>query len=248
MSSQPGSGKQILLVDDSPLADDVVRQALEPFGYQVTWVEDGADVPAALAHGLPDLVLLDVMMPRVDGYEVCRRLRADPRTADLPILMLTARAQEVDTVVGLELGADDYLAKPFGERELLARVRALLRRVRRTHSSRTDTADAAASDSILRAGPLIVDLARHQAACSGVPLDLTPTEFELLHQLVLNAGYALKRETLLNQVWGYDWYGSPRVVDTHIQHLRKKLRRCLAQADRPELILTVRGVGYQFAD
>jgi two-component system alkaline phosphatase synthesis response regulator PhoP len=232
------SAKRILLVDDSPVVAQVVREALEPFGYRITWVEDGADVPAALEQSMPALVILDVMMPWVDGFEVCRRLRADPRTADLPILMLTARAEEVDRVVGLELGADDYLAKPFGQRELLARVRALLRRVART----------AAPVQVLRAGPVTLDLARRQAHCAGTPLDLTFTEFELLRVLVLNSDQALSRETLLNQVWGYDWYGDPRVVDTHIQHLRRKLRQChLPGGGGDELILTVRGVGYRFA-
>lgn len=229
------SGRDILLVDDSPVVADVAREALEPFGYRVAWVPDGADVPAALGQGLPDLIILDVMMPRVDGYEVCRRLRADTRTANLPILMLTARAEEVDRVVGLELGADDYLAKPFGERELLARVRALLRRAARTQ----------APARVLHAGSVTLDLARHEARCADTPLDLTPTEFDLLHLLVLNAGQTLERDTLLNQVWGYDWYGNSRVVDTHVQHLRHKLRQCCLEGK--ELIVTVRTVGYRFA-
>jgi len=228
------SGKHILLVDDSPVVAETVRDALEPFGYRVAWIEDGAGVPTALERGMPDLVILDVMMPGVDGYEACRRLRADPKTAHLPILMLTARAEEADKVVGLELGADDYLAKPFGERELLARVRALLRRVAR----------AAASAEMLRAGPIELDMARHQAQCAGTLLDLTPTEFDLLHLLIANPGQTLDRETLLNKVWGYDWYGNARVVDTHVQHLRRKLHACYPDE---ELILTVRGVGYRFA-
>jgi DNA-binding response OmpR family regulator len=227
------SGKRVLLVDDSPVIADAVRDALEPFGYEISWVEDGADVPAALERGMPDLVILDVMMPGVDGYEVCRRLRADSATAHLPIIMLTARAEEADKVVGLELGADDYLAKPFGERELLARVRALLRRVVR----------AQAPAQTLQAGPVVLDLASHQAHCAGELLDLTPTEFDLLHMLVLNAGQALARETLIDQVWGYDWYGDARVVDTHIQHLRRKLRQ--HSPDDEGLIHTVRGVGYR---
>jgi two-component system alkaline phosphatase synthesis response regulator PhoP len=235
MSDSMESGKRILLVDDSPVVADAVRDALEPFGYQIAWVEDGADVPAALAQRAPDLILLDVMMPGVDGYETCRRLRADSKTAHLPILMLTARAEEADKVVGLELGADDYLAKPFGERELLARVRALLRRVAR----------ARAPTQTLQAGPVTLDPASHQAHCAGTLLDLTPTEFELLHTLVLNAGQTLRRETLIEQVWGYDWYGDARVVDTHVQHLRRKLRQC--HPDDEELIATVRGVGYRFA-
>lgn len=240
MSDRIDTNKWILLVDDSPLTADVVREALEPFGYRVTWVEDGADVPEALAQGLPALILLDVMMPQVDGLEACRRLRASPATADVPIMMLTARSDEVDRVVGLELGADDYLTKPFGERELLARVRALLRRVARTSTPA----------QVLRAGPVSVDLSRRQADCAGHPLELTATEFELLHVLVLNAGYTLSRETLLDQVWGYDWYGSPRVVDTHIQHLRQKLQACLHQATGGDegLILTVRGIGYKFSE
>jgi two-component system alkaline phosphatase synthesis response regulator PhoP len=228
------SGKHILLVDDSPVVAEAVRDALEPFGYQVAWIEDGARVPAALERETPDLVILDVMMPGVDGYETCRRLRADPKTTYLPVLMLTARAEEADKVVGLELGADDYLAKPFGERELLARVRALLRRVAR----------AAAPTDMLRAGPIELDMARHQAQCAGTLLDLTPTEFDLLHLLIANSGQTLDRETLLNKVWGYDWYGNARVVDTHVQHLRRKLHQCYPDE---ELILTVRGIGYRFA-
>jgi len=228
------SAKQILLVDDSPIVADVVREALEPFGYRVAWVEDGDRVPAALAQGLPALVILDVMMPGVDGYEVCRRLRADPATVALPILMLTARAEEADKVVGLELGADDYLAKPFGERELLARTRALLRRAAR----------AEAPAQLLRGGPITLDPARHAARCGDTLLDLTPLEFDLLRALMLNAGRVLDRETLLNQVWGYDWYGDPRVVDTHVQHLRRKLRACCPDCE--ELLSTVRGVGYRF--
>jgi two-component system alkaline phosphatase synthesis response regulator PhoP len=228
------SGKHILLVDDSPVVADTVRDALEPFGFHVAWIEDGTDIPKALERQMPDLTILDVMMPGVDGYEACRRLRADPKTAHLPILMLTARAEEADKVVGLELGADDYLVKPFGERELLARVRALLRRVAR----------AEAPTDVLRAGPIELDMARHQAQCAGTPLDLTPTEFDLLHLLIVNPGQTLDRETLLNKVWGYDWYGNARVVDTHIQHLRRKLRQYYPDED---LILTVRGMGYRFA-
>jgi two-component system alkaline phosphatase synthesis response regulator PhoP len=228
------TGKHILLVDDSPVVADAVRDALEPFGFRVAWIEDGADIPKALERDMPDLAILDVMMPGVDGYEACRRLRADPKTAHLPILMLTARAEEADKVVGLELGADDYLGKPFGERELLARVRALLRRVAR----------AEAPAQTLRAGPVALDLARHQVECAGTPLDLTPTEFDLLHLLIASPGQTFDRETLLNKAWGYDWYGNARVVDTHIQHLRRKLRACYPDE---ELILTVRGVGYRFA-
>ena len=229
------TGKRILLVDDSPVVAEAVRGALEPFGFRVAWIEDGAEIPKALERRMPDLVILDVMMPGVDGYESRRRLRADPKTANLPILMLTARAEEADKVVGLELGADDYLAKPFGERELLARVRALLRRVAR----------AEGPTEVLRAGPITLDLARHQAQCAGTLLDLTPTEYQILKVLAQNPGRVFSRNELVDRVMGPDFFGDVRTIDVHILNLRRKIEpdpKC------PRYIKTVYGTGYKLSE
>jgi len=175
--------------------------------------------------------VLDLMLPRLDGLEVCRALR---RERDVPIIMLTARDEEVDRVVGLELGADDYVIKPFSVRELMARIKNVLRRV----APRPDQSASAA----IHAGALTVDPARHEAHCAGAALDLTALEFDLLHTLALHAGQVLSREQLLEQVWGYDYYGDLRVVDAAVKRLRAKLRVAAPQA---EIITTVRGVGYK---
>jgi DNA-binding response OmpR family regulator len=179
---------------------------------------------------LPDLVVLDLMLPGLDGLEVCRRLRADPASAALPVIMLTAKADEVDRVVGLEIGADDYLVKPFSPKELVARVRAILRRAHR-----------AAGAAPLSAGAITLDPSRHQARVGAMPLALTPKEFDLLHALLEAAGRVLSREHLLNRVWGYaraDEIES-RTVDVHVRRLRAKL------GPEGRRITTVKSVGYR---
>ncbi|MCS7002995.1 MAG: response regulator transcription factor, partial [Dehalococcoidia bacterium] len=185
----------------------------------------------------PDLIVLDVLLPKVDGFEVCRTLR---RETTVPILMLTAKAEEIDKVVGLEIGADDYLSKPFSVRVLMARVRATLRRVQ---MMRSEAKSGALQDERLVAGELVVDLARHEVTRGGAVVTLKPKEFELLAYLMRHRGRVLTRDVLLQNLWGYEYDGGTRTVDVHIRGLREKIE---ADPARPDWIQTVRGVGYRF--
>jgi two-component system response regulator VicR len=222
---------RILIVDDEPPIVEVLVYNLERASYEVVVARDGEEALVAARREQPDLVILDLMLPRLDGLEVCRALR---RERDVPIIMLTARDAEIDRVVGLELGADDYVVKPFSVRELVARVRSVLRRA--TPQSSTNTL------SLIRVGQLVVDPARYEAQWGGASLALTTQEFNLLHTLVRHAGQVLSREQLLQQVWGYDYYGDLRVVDAAVKRLRAKIRQAASGA---EVISTVRGVGYK---
>ncbi len=221
---------RVLIVEDEPDIRDLLAFHLERDGYQVTKSKTGADALRQLKSGLPDLVLLDLMLPEVDGLEVCRRLRQDPRTASLPIVMLTAKGEEVDRILGLELGADDYIVKPFSPKEVVARVRAVLRR------SRTPSGTAP-----IASGRLTIDLGRHTVDVAGSELELTPKEFDLLRALAEARGRVLSREFLLDRVWGYAAAGEieSRTVDVHVRRLRVKL------GDEGQRITTVKGVGYR---
>ena len=221
--------RTVLIVDDEPTLVATLRYNLEREGYKVVAATDGEKALSLARSERPDLMILDLMLPAIDGLEVCRILR---REMNLPILMLTARTGEVDKVVGLEIGADDYVTKPFSTRELLARVRALLRR---TNSS--------AEDESFSSGNLRVDMKRREVSRDGVPLELKPKEMELLIFFMRNRGRAFTREQLLREVWGYDFYGDSRTVDVHISWLRQKIED---QPGKPTRILTVRGVGYRF--
>jgi DNA-binding response OmpR family regulator len=242
-------GRKILVVDDEPVLVETMAYNLEQAGYQVTTAIDGASALEAARRETPDLVILDIMLPEMDGLEVCRLLRREDNTATTPIMMLTAKGEEIDKVVGLEVGADDYVTKPFGRRELLARVRALLRRAdypasTEEHHAPAGTADdAARKNNELVAGPLRIDLAGRRVYCRGQELDLQPKQFELLVYLVRNRGTVLTRDQVLYNVWGYDYAGDTRTVDVHIRWLREKLEEDPAN---PRLIQTVRGVGYVF--
>ena len=225
----------ILVVEDERELNTLVRRHLEDEGHRVVQAFDGPSALALVQHERPDLVILDWMLPRLDGLQVCRRLRRD---SIVPILMLTARAEEVDRVLGLEVGADDYLTKPFSIRELLARVRAIFRRIELQRGART----AEGSAVHLHDGPLRIDVDGHVASVDGRPLELTPKEFDLLVLLVRHPGRAFARDYLLDQVWGHDYSGlDTRTVDTHVLRLRRKLGPV---GDRIE---TVWGVGYRFA-
>ncbi|MRS12772.1 MAG: response regulator transcription factor [Actinobacteria bacterium] len=232
MASAPA---RILVVDDEESILQFVSYNLRKEGYDVTTAPDG-DTALELAAESPfDLVVLDIMLPGTDGYEVCRRLRA---AGDTPVLFLSARDTELDKVVGLELGGDDYLAKPFGVRELIARVKALLRR------SGARSTDALRDDSPLEAAGIVLDEAAHTARSGGADIDLTPREFELLACLMRHAGRVLSREFLLTEAWGWQYLVDTKTVDTHIKRLRDKLTS--AGVD-PAVVETVRGYGYRLA-
>jgi len=224
----------ILLIEDALDLADVVRRELETEGYQVRHAADGVTALQLFAQRPSDLVILDWMLPRLDGLEVLRRLRM---SSAVPVLMLTARGEETDRVVGLELGADDYLTKPFSLRELVARVHALLRRIQRVQEILA--ADRAAADVVLDYGPLRLDPAAYRVTLAGAPLDLTRTEFDLLRLLLRNPGRAFSRSYLLDTVWGADYVTGDRSVDNAILRLRKKL------GPLEDAIETVWGVGYR---
>ena len=224
---------KILVVDDEPPIVNMLAYNLKQGNYQVVIARDGEEALEQARREQPDLIILDLMLPRLDGLEVCRAIR---RERDVPIIMLTARDTEVDRVVGLELGADDYVVKPFSVRELMARVKNVLRR---TVSPSTSTASGA-----VRVGALALDAACRQAYWTDNELELATLEFDLLYHLARHAGQVLSREQLLEQVWGYHYHGDLRAVDAAIKRLRAKLRRITPDTD---LIVTVHSVGYKLS-
>jgi DNA-binding response OmpR family regulator len=235
---------KILVVDDEAVLLETIVYNLELAGYQVISAADGASALEMAHREKPDLMILDLMLPVIDGLEVCRQLRREDDTAGLLILMLTAKSEEIDKVVGLEVGADDYVTKPFSKHELLARVRALLRRQGKAivESAPMDTTPATRRPSRrLTCGPIEMNLDGRSVYRSGQEVDLQPKQYELLKCLMQNRGTVLTRDQLLQNVWGYDYAGDTRTVDVHVRWLREKLEEDPAN---PRLIQTVRGVGY----
>jgi len=226
--------RTVLVVDDEKDIRELVGFHLAEDGYAVREAESGEDALAGLAAERPALVILDVMLPGADGLEVCRRLRADPATATIPVIMLTARATEIDRVLGLEIGADDYIVKPFSPRELVARVHAVLRR---THGE-----DVPAPHEVFERGRLRIDFDTYEAFLDGQRVDLSLREFELLKFFVRHPNRVYDRLQVLDLVWGRDTHVEPRTVDVHVRRLRKRIER---DDTAPELIVTVRGVGYK---
>ncbi len=224
--------KQIYIVEDEKDIVDLLRYNLEKEGYRVLSSLDGAEAIKRIPEKSPDLVLLDLMLPGADGLSVCRSLKSDPKTARIPVVMLTAKGEESDKIVGLELGADDYVTKPFSVKELLARVKAVLRRFEK----------AGEGSPVQRFKDLSLDRASHVVTLKGKTLELTAKEFELLDYLLTNPGRVLSRDVLLNNVWGYDYFGTTRTVDVHVRRLREKLG---PYADH---LQTVKGYGYQFKE
>jgi DNA-binding response OmpR family regulator len=225
---------RILLVDDEESVQKLLRYPLEREGYAVVQARDGEEALERFAPGEIDLVVLDVMLPRIDGLEVCRRLRTQ---SAVPIIMLTARDDEVDKVLGLELGADDYITKPFSIREFRSRVRALLRRAQ--------LPPVGVRDETIEVDSLRIDLARRAVQVQGEPVQLTYLEFELLRTLAAHPGRVYSRRLLLELLWGGSEYRDPRTIDVHVRHLREKIER---DPSDPEYIFTVRGAGYRFRD
>ncbi|MEW6661126.1 MAG: winged helix-turn-helix domain-containing protein [Bacillota bacterium] len=231
---------KVLVVDDEEPIVELIKFNLEKEGHQVLTAYDGNKALELAETQQPDVVILDVMLPGRDGFEVCRLLRARDETAAIPIILLTAKGEEFDKVLGLELGADDYVTKPFSPRELTARVKARLRR--RNSEARPLPKELAGE---IRAGALVMRPEHFQVLLHGESIDLTPKEFELLRHLMQSPGKVLKRDYLLDQVWGYDFAADTRTVDVHIRYLRQKIETDPAN---PKFIETVRGVGYRFRD
>ncbi|MFT5442623.1 MAG: two-component system phosphate regulon response regulator PhoB [Myxococcota bacterium] len=224
--------RRILVVDDEPDVLELVRVSLVREGFEVDTAECAAEAFAKVADRLPELMVLDLMLPDMSGTEICRRLRSDPVTADIPVVMLTARSEEVDRVVGFELGADDYVTKPFSPRELALRIKAVLRR-----SEVKET-----TPMLLEHGSLTLDLDRHRCTVEDNEIELTPKEFNLLESLMERRGRVQSRERLLEECWGTDIMVTHRTVDTHMKRLREKL------GPAGDYIDTVRGIGYRFVD
>jgi len=231
----PESSSTILLVDDEDAIQQLLTYPLQRDGYRVVQARDGEEALSQFAAEPVDLVVLDLMLPRIDGLEVCRRLRS---SSTVPIIMLTARDDELDKVLGLELGADDYITKPFSIREFRSRVRALLRRAATPHL-------ASRREDVIDRGDLRIDLPRRTVEVRDVPVQLTFVEFELLALLAANPGVVFSRRQLLERIRGSADYREPRTIDVHVRHLREKIEHSPAE---PELILTVRGVGYRFRE
>lgn len=221
----------ILVVDDEEPIQELIKFNLEKEGYQVITADDGPEALKTVEEKHPDLVVLDIMLPGMNGLEVCTKLRMNPKFCDLPVIMLTAKGEEIDKVLGLEIGADDYITKPFSPRELLARIRARLRRMKPVEGG----------NELLR-GDLRIDLERFSVSIRGEYVELTPKEFELLRVLAAHPGKVYSRDELLERVWGYEYAGDTRTVDVHVRHLRQKVEK---DASNPEYIETLRGIGYR---
>jgi len=231
MASVPA--KKILIVEDEQDILQLVKLYFEKEGFRTVTATTGAEGLKSAKQDNPDLIILDLMLPEMDGLEVCKRLRSAPETAMLPIIMLTAKAEESDTVIGLELGADDYVTKPFSPKALVARVKALFRRLDRSQQEQP---------SLYRYGSLSMDLSRHEVSIQGKDVSLTAKEFGLLEHLLRNPGRVLTREVLLNHVWGYDYFGTTRTVDVHIRRLKQKLPLL------DDAIVSVKSLGYKLKD
>jgi two-component system, OmpR family, alkaline phosphatase synthesis response regulator PhoP len=225
--------KKVLIVEDETDILQLVKMYLDREGFRTITAADGAEALRQVRSERPDLVVLDLMLPEIDGLEVCKKLRITPQTAMLPIIMLTAKSEESDTVVGLELGADDYVGKPFSPRALVARIKALFRRLERSDDREI---------SAYRYGPLNLNLSRHEVTVNGREVLLTAKEFGLLEHLLRNPGRVLTRDVLLNGVWGYDYHGTTRTVDVHVRRIKQKLPML------NHAILSVKSLGYKLKE
>ncbi|MBQ6820123.1 MAG: response regulator transcription factor [Clostridium sp.] len=225
--------KKILVVDDEDHIVELISYNLINSGYEVITANNGVDAVKLAKEEKPNLILLDLMIPILDGYDVCKAIRRDTHTKDISIIMLTAKGEELDKILGLELGADDYITKPFSIRELMARIKAILRRI--------NTGNLI--EDVYNSNDMYINFVRREVSILNKKIDLTLKEFELLEILVKNRGKILTRETLLDKIWGYEYIGETRTVDVHIRYLRKKIE---VDDKNPKFIETIRGVGYRF--
>ncbi len=223
----------MIIEDDRDIAD-LLRFNLEATGFRCKIWQTGRDAVGEVRRYRPDLILLDLMLPEIDGIDICKRLKKNSDTASIPVLMVTAKGTEIDRILGFELGADDYIVKPFSPREVVLRVKAVLSRV-------YDRPEGRAS-KIFSVGPVTLDVQKHAVQVNGADIGLTSTEFRLLQELIANPGKVLTRDRLLERVWGYTFEGYSRTVDTHVRRLRKKMDRAAGYIE------TVRGVGYRFRE
>jgi len=228
--------QKVLIIEDEPNIRELVLYNLSQNGYQGLEAEDGLQGLSMARSEKPGLILLDIMLPGKNGYDICKELRAEGNK--IPIIMLTAKNEEIDKVLGLEFGADDYISKPFGIRELMARIKAVLRR----YESNPEVAEGTGSGNCITAGELLIDINRHEVRLSGKDLDLTMKEFDLLRTLAENRGRVMTRDQLLDKVWGFEYIGETRTVDVHVRYLRKKLGD---EDNDGKYIQTIRGMGYK---
>ncbi|WP_027634131.1 response regulator [Clostridium hydrogeniformans] len=224
--------EKILVVDDEDHILELIKFNLEKEGYKVLTSGNGIDALNIIKEEVPKLILLDLMLPGMDGYDICKEIRRDTLTSHIPVIMITAKGEELDKILGLELGADDYITKPFSVRELIARIKAVLRR---TTTQFVETS--------YKFGNVAIDFQKHEIMKSGKRIDLTLKEFELLEILIKNKGRVMTRDFLLDKIWGYEYIGETRTVDVHIRHLRQKIED---DDKNPKYIETIRGIGYRF--
>jgi len=224
--------EKILVVDDEEHIQELIKFNLEKSGYKVICADNGIDAIKIAKEQLPQIMLLDLMLPGMDGLDVCKEIRKDINLSNMPIIMITAKSEEIDKIIGLELGADDYITKPFSVRELVARIKAILRRSNLTTLEKT-----------FNVGNLVIDFGKHEVTKGENKIDLTLKEFELLQILIKNKGRVVTRDFLLDKIWGYEYVGETRTVDVHIRHLRQKIED---DDKNPVYIQTIRGIGYRF--
>lgn len=224
--------KTVLIVDDEIHIQELIKFNLTKNGFDVITCGDGIEALKIVENEKPDIILLDLMLPGMDGLEVCKKIRRTPGIEDIPIIMITAKGEELDKILGLELGADDYITKPFSVRELVARVKAMFRRT--TMKSQ---------DNNIKFGNTVIDFQKHEVYKDGKRIELTLKEFELLEILIKNKGKVITRDFLLDKIWGYEYVGETRTVDVHVRHLRQKIED---DDKNPVYIQTIRGIGYKF--
>lgn len=224
--------KTILVVDDEVHIQELIKFNLSKNGFQVITADNGIDALTIAEDEKPDLILLDLMIPGIDGLEVCKKIRRNSSIESIPIIMITAKGEELDKILGLELGADDYITKPFSVRELVARVKAMLRRT-----------SLKQEESKMKFGNISIDFQKHEVFRNNARVELTLKEFELLEILIKNKGKVMTRDFLLDKIWGYEYVGETRTVDVHVRHLRQKIEE---DDKNPIYIQTIRGIGYKF--